>query len=66
MKSLQECKAYYIDVYMNWYVSSDRYGKELERLTMMYETLCFVYGDAFKKAELEWRADAIYNYFNAV
>lgn len=62
MKKLEDCKAYFQDVYTDW-LEGDRYGKELDRCTMISETLRFIYGTAFETAEPVWREEALDAYY---
>ena len=62
MKKLEDCKAYFQDVYTDW-LESDRYGKELDRCTMISETLRFIYGASFETIEPIWRKEALDAYY---
>lgn len=62
MKKLEDCKAYFQDVYTDW-LESDRYGKELDRCTMISETLRFIYGAAFETTEPIWRKESLDAYY---
>ncbi len=64
MKRLEECKAYFEDVYMDMldtYVDSE----ESKRFKMFEETLSFIYGDEYKQIEARWKQDALNKYYSA-
>lgn len=62
MRTLAGVKEYFKDVYTDW-LKSDRYGKELDRITMMTEVLHFIYGTDFDEIEAEWRYEAIDEFY---
>lgn len=62
MRTLAGVKEYFKDVYTDW-LKSDRYGKELDRISMITETLRFIYGADFDKVEREWRNEALDEFY---
>lgn len=69
MKSLNECKEYFKDLYMNC-LSDDAFDKsifentELARYEMFCETLTFIFGEEFKEAKPHWASEAIKEFYS--
>ena len=61
MKKLEECKAYFEDVFMDMLDSYE----ESKRFEMLEETLSFIYGDEYKWIEANWKHECAQKYFSA-
>lgn len=64
MKKLEECRAYFEDVYMDMldtYLDSE----ESKRFETFEETLTFIYGDEYKRIAPRWKQDALNKYYSA-
>lgn len=61
MKKLEECKAYFEDVFMDMLDDSE----ERKRFEMFEETLSFIYGDEYKLVEANWKQDSLNKYYSA-
>lgn len=61
MKRLEECRAYFEDVFMDMLDDSE----EEKRFEMFEETLIFIYGDEYKRIEPRWKQDALNKYYSA-
>lgn len=64
MKKLEECRAYFEDVYMDMidtYANSD----EDKRFETFEEVLTFIYGDEYKRIAPRWKQDALNKYCSA-
>lgn len=64
MKKLEECRAYFEDVYMDMldtYTDSD----EEKRFKTFEEALTFIYGDEYKRIAPHWKQDALNKYCSA-
>lgn len=62
MKKLEECRAYFEDVYMDMldtYTDSD----EEKCFKTLEETLTFIYGDEYKQIAPHWKQDALNKFF---
>lgn len=59
MKRLEECKAYFEDVFMDMLDDSE----ENKRFEMFEETLTFIYGDEYKRIEARWKQDVLNKYY---
>lgn len=59
MKRLEECRAYFEDVFMDMFDDSEE-GKRFE---MFEETLTFIYGDEYKLIAPRWKQDALNKYY---
>lgn len=59
MKRLEECKAYFEDVFMNMLDDSE----ESKLFEMFEETLAFIYGDEYKRIAPRWKQDALNKYY---
>lgn len=64
MKKLEECRAYFEDVYMDM-LDSRANSDEDKRFEMFEETLTFIYGDEYKRIEPHWKQDALIKYCSA-
>lgn len=62
MKTLNECKNYYMDVYTD-YITDQENQNEYTRFRMHRETLLFIYGEEFKKIENNWQNEALKNIY---
>lgn len=63
MKRLEECRAYFDDVYMDMldtYTDSD----ERKRFEMFEETITFIYGDEYKQISARWKQDALNKFYS--
>lgn len=67
MKKLEECRAYFEDVYMDMLDTLDTNAKSDEEklFNMFEETLAFIYGDEYKRIEPRWKQDALNKYYSA-
>ncbi len=63
MKTLAECKNYYIDVFTTNLIYRDHETET--QLKTMQETLSFVYPE-FKNVVLNWNKEALNNYYSRV
>lgn len=61
MKKLEECRAYFEDVFMDMLDDSE----ERKRFEMLEETLTFIYGDEYKRIAPRWKQDALNKYYSA-
>ncbi len=64
MKRLEECQAYFEDVYMDMldtYANSD----EDKHFKTFEEALTFIYGDEYKRIAPRWKQDALNKYYSA-
>lgn len=59
MKRLEECRAYFEDVFMNMLDDSE----ESKLFEMFEETLAFIYGDEYKRIAPRWKQDALNKYY---
>lgn len=61
MKSLEECKAYFMDVFMNLLV----YGDEEEELRFetLKEALGFIYGNQYREVENTWLKEGLNEFY---
>ena len=59
MKRLEECRAYFEDVFMDMLDDSE----ESKRFEMFEETLTFIYGDEYKRIAPHWKQDALNKYY---
>lgn len=70
MRTIAECKEFYIDVYRDWLEdnSSNRpnagFGKELDRINELSATLEFIYQDEFREIEPTWRQEALDRHYS--
>ncbi len=62
MRTLAGVKEYYKAAYADW-LKSDRYGKELDRITIIADVLRFIYGTEFDEAEKEWRYETVDEFY---
>ena len=63
MRTLNECKEYFKDVYTNWMIYQD--DETLKTLENLKETLDFIYPD-FKHVVNVWINDASKEYYNSL
>ena len=59
MKRLEECRAYFEDVFMDMLDDSE----ESKRFEMFEETLTFIYGYEYKRISPRWKQDALNKYY---
>lgn len=64
MKRLEECRAYFEDVYMDMLDTHLDY-EERKRFKMFEETLSFIYGDEYNQIEANWKQDSLNKYYSA-
>lgn len=66
MKKLEECRAYFEDVFMDMLDVVDKYydSDEEKRFDMLEETLTFIYGDEYKRIAPRWKQDALNKYWS--
>ena len=63
MKRLEECRAYFEDVFMDMldtHANSDK-----DEFKTFEETLTFIYGDEYKRIAPRWKQDALNRYYSA-
>ena len=60
MKRLEECRAYFEDVFMDMLDGSE----ERKQFEVFEETLTFIYGDEYKQIEPRWKQDALNKYWS--
>lgn len=63
MRTLNECKEYFKDIYTNWMIYQD--DETLKTLENLKETLDFIYPD-FKHVVNVWINDASKEYYNSL
>ena len=63
MRTLNECKEYFKDVYTNWMIYQD--DETLKTLENLKETLDFIYPE-FKNVVNTWINDASKEYYNSL
>lgn len=64
MKRLEECRAYFEDVYMDM-LDTYVFSEGSKRLKTFEETLTFIYGDEYKRIAPRWKQDALNKYYSA-
>ena len=63
MRTLNECKEYFKDIYTNWMIYQD--DETLKTLENLKETLDFIYPE-FKNVVNTWINDASKEYYNSL
>lgn len=61
MRKLQECEAYFKDVYTDYI--ADGTNEDIQRLEDLKDTLEFIYGDSFRQIVNRWMQDAAMEYY---
>lgn len=61
MKKLEECRAYFEDVFMDMLDDP----KESKLFEMFEETITFIYGDEYKQISARWKQDALNKFYSA-
>jgi len=62
MRKLEECKAYFQDVFMDYLQDQDNKIEEA-RYRQIYKTLEWIYGEEFRKVEAFWRHEALNEFY---
>lgn len=71
MKTLNECKEYFKDLYMdcleeNAFEKSTFESTERARFEMFCDTLKFIYGENFKTVQPIWAQDALNEFYSQI
>ncbi len=62
MRKLEECKAYFQDVFMDYLQDQDNKIEEA-RYRQIYNTLEWIYGEEFRKVETFWRHETLNEFY---